>query len=215
MSKIGTGFYPALCRSQATYRLAIVVGMLLAAACSPVHTLPSAYPPASTHDLETPSPDALNPSSTAALPAARGADCVPTGTSRQVATVTRVIDGDTIEVRIDDRDYRVRYIGVDAPEVGKEAFASQATRRNRDLVEDQTVTLVKDVSETDKYGRLLRYVFAGDWFVNYELVFQGYAWAATFPPDVACAQTFQTAAAAARDAARGLWRPTSTPIRTP
>lgn len=215
MSQKGVGFYPASCNSRAAYRLAIVFGLLLAAACSSARTQPSSYPPDPADSLGTPFLDASNPTSTATLPAARGADCVPTDTARQTAVVTQVIDGDTIEVRIEERDYRVRYIGIDAPEVGKEAFASQATRRNRDLVENQTVILVKDVSETDKYGRLLRYVFAGGWFVNYELVFQGYAWASTFPPDVACAQAFQAAAAAAREAGRGLWHPTSTPVRTP
>jgi micrococcal nuclease len=67
--------------------------------------------------------------------------------------------------------------------------------------------LVKDISETDKYDRLLRYVFVGDTFVNFELVNQGYAAAVTFPPDVACEDVFRSAEADARSRGLGLWAP--------
>ena len=66
---------------------------------------------------------------------------------------------------------------------------------------------MKDVSETDKYGRLLRYVFAGDTFVNFELVNQGFAAAASFPPDVSCDGMVHLAEEDARSHARGLWAP--------
>jgi micrococcal nuclease len=122
----------------------------------------------------------------------------------QTGQVERVIDGDTIDVRIGDETYRVRYIGMDTPEVG-DPFAREATELNRELVQGQTATLVKDVSETDRYGRLLRYVFVGDTFVNYELVAQGLAMASTYPPDVACAQTFVEAQREAVAAGVGLW----------
>ena len=122
----------------------------------------------------------------------------------QTGQVERVVDGDTIDVRIGDETHRVRYIGMDTPEVG-DPFAWEATERNRELVQGQTATLVKDVSETDRYGRLLRYVFVGDTFVNYELVAQGFAMASTYPPDVACAETFVEAQRAAIAAAVGLW----------
>jgi len=74
------------------------------------------------------------------------------------ALVTRVIDGDTVEVEIDDSLYKVRYIGIDTPEVGQPC-ADEATEINRQLVEGKVVRLEKDISETDKYGRLLRYVY--------------------------------------------------------
>lgn len=99
-------------------------------------------------------------------------------------TVTRVIDGDTIEVDIGGVLYKVRYIGIDTPELDDErpefcALAQEATRYNRQLVEGKEMRLEKDVSETDHYGRLLRYVYVGDTFVNAELVSAGLAWSAS------------------------------------
>ena len=81
------------------------------------------------------------------------------------AQVVRIIDGDTIEVNIYGSNYKVRYIGIDTPEVGQPCSA-EATAANRVLVEDKTVYLEKDVSEIDKYGRLLRYVYVGDTMAN-------------------------------------------------
>ena len=73
------------------------------------------------------------------------------------ARVTQVIDGDTITI---EGGYRVRYIGIDAPEVYPklEAYGIEAWQANRKLVDDKRIRLEQDVSETDKYGRLLRYV---------------------------------------------------------
>lgn len=123
----------------------------------------------------------------------------------ETASVTRIIDGDTIEVDINGATYRVRYIGMDTPERG-DTFFSEATEANRLLVENQTVILVKDVSETDRYGRLLRYVYLQDGtFVNAELVRQGFALVATFPPDVAHQAEFVALQEEARNAGNGLW----------
>ncbi len=144
------------------------------------------------------------------LPAA----CIPQTTARQTAEVVRVIDGDTIDVRLGGEVVRVRYIGMDTPE-RDEPFFHEATEANRRLVEGRTVLLIKDVSETDRYGRLLRYVVADGVFVNLELVRQGMAQVATYPPDVACAETFVTAQQEARAQGRGLWAapaPTPTPV---
>lgn len=124
-----------------------------------------------------------------------------------------VVDGDTIDVAIGGKTYPVRYIGMDAPENG-DHLAYDATRKNRQLVQGKTVTLVKDVSDTDRYDRLLRYVIVEDDFANYELVRQGFALPATFPPDVACQATFVEAAGLARQEVRGLWIPTVTPTAT-
>jgi endonuclease YncB( thermonuclease family) len=92
-----------------------------------------------------------------------------------------VIDGDTIDVVINGAEYRVRYIGIDTPEntTSNEYYGPQATAKNKALVEGKLVILVKDVSETDRYSRLLRYVIVDGLFVNYELVRQGFANAAT------------------------------------
>jgi len=128
--------------------------------------------------------------------------------------VTRVIDGDTIEVDIADTIYKVRYIGIDAPELDDTqpefcASAQEATRYNRQLVEGKTVRLEKDITETDKYGRLLRYVYVGDIFVNAELVKQGLAWAKTYEPDTKYQYTLEKAEAEARQAEIGIWKPPS------
>jgi hypothetical protein len=89
--------------------------------------------------------------------------------------VVQVVDGDTIEVEMDGRRHTVRYIGIDTPEVADPrrpvmCYGEEASRRNRQLVEGRTVLLEKNVSETDRYGRLLRYVWADGVFVNAALV---------------------------------------------
>jgi micrococcal nuclease len=126
-------------------------------------------------------------------------------------TVTRVIDGDTIEVDIGGTIYRVRYIGMDTPELDDErpefcALAQEATRLNRQLVEGETVRLEQDISETDKYGRLLRYVYVGDTFVNAELVRQGLAWAEAYEPDTKYQDILEEAEAEARQDKIGIWQ---------
>jgi micrococcal nuclease len=134
--------------------------------------------------------------------------CIPQNTDRQTGKVTKITDGDTIHVEIDGTDYKVRYIGVNAPEdtTQVQEFGPQATEANRKLVEGQTVTLVKDVSETDQYGRLLRYVLTGGTFVNLDLVRQGYARIMTMPPDVACSDVFLDAERQAHSRNLGLWQ---------
>lgn len=98
------------------------------------------------------------------------------------ARVTRIIDGDTIDVELNGQTFRVRYIGVNTPERDEPCY-SDATAANSALVSGQTVTLVRDVSETDRYDRLLRYIYVGDTFVNESLVAQGYAEAVLYEPD--------------------------------
>jgi micrococcal nuclease len=137
-----------------------------------------------------------------------GAACIP-GNPPQTGKVVDVVDGDTIKVLLDadGQTYSVRYIGMDTPENTSqvEYFGPEATGKNSELVYGKTVTLIKDVSETDRYGRLLRYVIADDLFVNYELVAQGYANTASYPPDIACIPTFQTAEGQASTFKLGLW----------
>lgn len=123
----------------------------------------------------------------------------------ETAQVVNVIDGDTIDVLLDGDEYRVRYVGVDTPE-RDEPYYREATQANRDFVQGETVTLVVDVSETDQYGRLLRYVYLQDGtFVNAELIADGYARLVTYPPDVANADFFGDLQQEARQAGRGLW----------
>lgn len=105
------------------------------------------------------------------------------------ALITQIVDGDTIEVSINGGIYRLRYIGIDSPEPTStnncmRDVARWATDKNRELVGGKKVSLEKDISETDKYGRLLRYVYIGGLMVNAELVRLGYAQAMPYPPDL-------------------------------
>jgi micrococcal nuclease len=124
--------------------------------------------------------------------------------STDVAYVTGVYDGDSIQVRVGEAVYDVRYIGMDTPE-WYECYGHEAEAANREWVLGRVVRLEKDVSETDRYGRLLRYVYAGDTFVNAELVRLGYAQLSTYPPDVKHAVYFLQLQREARDAGRGFW----------
>jgi micrococcal nuclease len=126
------------------------------------------------------------------------------------APVTKVIDGDTIEVSLGGTAYKVRYIGVDTPEMDDErpefrALAQEATELNRQLVEGEIVRLEKDISETDKYDRLLRYVYVDDIFVNAELVKQGLAWAKAYEPDIKYQSYLEELETGAREAGVGIW----------
>ncbi|MDO8886687.1 thermonuclease family protein [Candidatus Oleimmundimicrobium sp.] len=132
--------------------------------------------------------------------------------SYEIVTCVRAVDGDTIEVEIDGKTYKVRYIGIDTPELHHpskpvEEYAQEAYEFNKSLVEGKEVRLVKDISEVDKYNRFLRYVYVGDLFVNAELVKQGYAHASTYPPDVAHEDEFRELETQARNDLLGLWAP--------
>ena len=120
------------------------------------------------------------------------------------ARVIQVIDGDTITI---EGGYRVRYIGIDTPEIHPdlEAFGIAAWQANRKLVEGKNVHLEKDISGTDKYGRLLRYVWIDDILVNAELVRQGLARAKAYPPDIRYQDYLEQMEAEAREAGRGMW----------
>lgn len=124
--------------------------------------------------------------------------------------VVHVEDGDTIDVRIGDRLERVRYIGIDAPEVphhdtdgtrGGEA----AMRVNRALAGGRRVSLELDAEERDHYGRLLAYVRVGDRMINLEMVRRGYARVLTIRPNIRYERRFEQAEVEARVSGRGLW----------
>jgi micrococcal nuclease len=129
----------------------------------------------------------------------------------QRAYVTRVIDGDTIEVRIGGEEDEVRYIGIDTPETVKpgtpvQCFGPQASALNHRLVEGRRVSLVFDRERRDVYGRLLAYVYVERRFVNAYLVRRGYARTLTIPPNVSHAGLFHRLARNAGQDGLGLWR---------
>jgi micrococcal nuclease len=126
--------------------------------------------------------------------------------------VLTVVDGDTIDVRLEGRTVRVRYIGINTPETkhpkkGVEPFGKEAKEANRRLVNGKTVRLELDVEKWDRYRRLLAYVYVGDTMINAELVRQGYAQVATFPPNVKYQDLFLKLQREAREAKRGLGGP--------
>lgn len=124
--------------------------------------------------------------------------------------VTRVIDGDTIEVEYFGERRRVRYIGIDTPETVHpsrpvECFGVEAAARNRSLVEGKLVRLERDITDVDKYDRLLRYVYVDDVFVNEQLVAEGFATAYTYPPDIKYTERLRAAEVQARNLEQGFW----------
>jgi len=125
--------------------------------------------------------------------------------------VVRIVDGDTIRVELGGRTERVRYIGVNTPEIhhptrGEEPGGRAAAEQNRSLVAGKRVRLELDVQERDRYGRLLAYVWVGDLMINAELVRRGYAQVMTVPPNVRYQALFVKLQRDAREAGRGLWR---------
>lgn len=141
----------------------------------------------------------------------------------ETAQVVRVIDGDTIEI---EGGQRVRYIGIDTPESKHpnkpvECFSAEASKRNAELVADKEIQMEQDVNETDRYGRLLRYVYVDGQMVNETLVADGFAQATAYPPDVKYQERFSELEIQAREQAKGLWgdvcyvAPTPTPTLIP
>ena len=174
---------------------------LLALACLLSLVSPSLFPGASFSDPSSPGPSP-HP--------------LPSGERDTLAgTVVRVVDGDTVHVRLADRVEKVRYIGIDTPEThhptrGEEPGGRAATEVNDRLLGDRAVRLEPDVQLRDRHGRLLAYVWVrrpdgGELMVNAELVRLGYAQVMTVPPNVRHAELFRKLAIEARENHRGLW----------
>lgn len=215
---------------------AALLAAVLSAACAQSAVAPSNGVGSPT-TATTPGPSVAATSTVRAAATPSGAAVAGTSPSsaaspspgRESAMVLSVIDGDTIRVSLRGQTVTVRYIGMDTPETvdpsrAVEPYGAEASEANRRLVEGRTVALEKDVSETDRFGRLLRYVYveqlAGLMMVNAELVRLGYARVATFPPDVRYQSLFLDLEREARSANRGLWalaataQPTVAPVAT-
>lgn len=125
----------------------------------------------------------------------------------ELVKVIRAVDGDTIEI---EGGEKVRYIGIDTPETVDprkpvQCFGIEASKKNKELVEGKMMRLEKDITDRDKYNRLLRYIYVGDTFINLELVKQGFAYSYSYPPDIKYQDQFVKAQQEAREAKRGLW----------
>jgi len=152
------------------------------------------------------------------IPSPSNSEATPSaveGIEGEWAFVTKVVDGDTIVVNLGGLEKTVRLIGIDTPEtvdprrpVG--CFGKEASNKAKELLSGKEIILQKDVSDTDKYQRLLRYIFlptpeGAVLFVNDYLVREGYAKVLTFPPDVKYNERFRQAETEARENNRGLW----------
>lgn len=116
--------------------------------------------------------------------------------------VARVIDGDTLVL---ENNERARLIGIDTPEKGQKCF-EEAKSRLEQLVLGKSVLMVKDVSERDKYGRLVRFVYLNGFLVNLALVEEGLARSFEFEPDTSLASLFREAETGASSGKKGcLW----------
>jgi endonuclease YncB( thermonuclease family) len=129
------------------------------------------------------------------------------------ATVASITDGDTIRVILaDGSNEPVRLIGIDAPESNEPGYADSKDFLAALLEEGQAVLLVSDVSDRDRFGRLLRYLYVGETFINEEMVESGQAVAVEYPPDTAQADVL--AEAQARAEAEGRTSTTAAPTTT-
>jgi micrococcal nuclease len=122
-------------------------------------------------------------------------DCIQSPESPEIGYISEVIDGDSIKAIIDGKIYEIRYIGINTPEYysNEKAAAELATLENKKLVEGKKVYLFKDKSNTDKFQRLLRYVFTDEHFINLELVKRGLAESKSYYPDISCQNMFNQA----------------------
>jgi endonuclease YncB( thermonuclease family) len=137
-----------------------------------------------------------------------------TETATTSAVVSEVVDGDTIRLSTGER---VRYIGIDTPETVDphktvQCYGNEASTQNELLVLGKTVILEKDISETDRYGRLLRYVWLDGEMVNEKLVRDGYAIEKAYKPDIKYQEKFKVAQQEAQQNKRGLWRECPPPL---
>lgn len=132
------------------------------------------------------------------------------------ATVTRVVDGDTVDLTFaGGRSERLRLIGVDTPEtvhptIGEEPGGREASDFTKTALAGKTVLVEFDIEERDRYGRLLGYVYTNDGAMfNAVLVDRGLAQTATYPPNVRYADLFTALQQGAREAGAGLWAQTT------
>ncbi len=142
----------------------------------------------------------------------------------EMAVVTRVIDGDTIEVKINEDKKTVRLIGVNTPETkhpkkGAEYYGKEASNFTNLQLNKKTIYLQKDVSDTDKYGRLLRFVWLSrpndiipteneieKYMFNAILVKNGYANVSTYAPNISYKDNFIKLENIAKEKNLGLWQ---------
>jgi len=201
---------------QATPKAEVQATLIPATTSAPLPAATEAIAPTEPQSVEPSLPiEPADPSPTI-LPARLDAWCIPWNSRAVKATVLDVVDGVTIEVDLGGERRRVRYIGIDLLDYSDDwTNWARMTEKNQELAAGKSVLLVEGVSGVvNEEEILLRYVLAEDVFINYEMVRDGYAIAASTPPDTVCDSAFQDAQTDAIQAGRGLWAPASTPTRT-
>jgi len=194
------------CLGQAL--LILLLSVLVGVPCGVLSIV--VYPPAPLPTATQPAPlTAAGTANARPAPAAAPASTalsvgVSAASSREAAQVIRVLAGDSIEVSIGSQVFQVRYMGIEAPDVFGWA-GQQAMAFNERLVAGKTVYLEGGDSDTDRFQRLLRYVYVEDLFVNAELLRMGHARVATHPPEVKHQELFAGLERKARATGRGLW----------
>uniref|UniRef100_A0A4Y8PUP2 TNase-like domain-containing protein n=2 Tax=Paenibacillus athensensis TaxID=1967502 RepID=A0A4Y8PUP2_9BACL len=131
--------------------------------------------------------------------------------AHEMFRIERVIDGDTVQIRLDGRKESVRLIGIDTPETKKpdtpvRFYGPEASEFTTQKLQGATVGLEWDIERRDRYGRLLAYVWLGDELFNRTLVQRGYARIATFPPNVKYVDALKKDQEKARSQGLGLWQ---------
>ena len=143
----------------------------------------------------------------------------------QTGEVEWIVDGDTAHIIIDGEKQKVRFTGINTPEYNpkkgiSEYYGKEAFHYTKDMIKNKTVYLEKDISNTDKHGRLLRYIWLekpedptnptkeelGEINLNGKLVKEGYAFAGNYKPDIKYKEIFDEFENNAKENNKGMWR---------
>lgn len=128
------------------------------------------------------------------------------------ATVSKIIDGDTIEVVMRGRKETIRFLLVDTPEMfdkrwkGPQPYAEEAKNFVYNKLYGQTVQIEKGIAERDKYGRLLAYVWLDGKTVQEMILERGLARVAyVFEPNIKYVDSYRAIQKSARAKKTGIW----------
>lgn len=135
------------------------------------------------------------------------------------AYVTKIVDGDTIWVKIGNEEKKVRFIGIDCPEYTKEIeqYGKEATEYTTERLLNTMIYLQMDTTNTDSYNRLLRYVWTekvseindetiSNYLFNYALCYEGLAESKRYKPNTLLQNYLNIAQKNAKENNRGIWK---------